>query len=277
MFQSFTLEKCLRRLKGKSLSFLKYPVEGGEPLTEKDIKSIEDVFRTHGSSARLLNGYGQCECGATVTTDISNHKFSNEASGIPLPKITTIGVFDDAYKELPYGQRGNILVHTEIGMLEYYKNPEATKEYFYVDSQGRKWSQTGDIGYINEDGSLVVLGRKSDYSIIAGKKLFNFDIERAVLKCNYVSFCEIQTHPEDENRLVAHIVWDNDANKELHQNPEKRDTYLIEIQEKVQQIMNCKEAVPSTFRIWESFPSAYSGKRDVAFIKTQTDNLIHLN
>ena len=97
------------------------------------------------------------------------------------------------------------------------------------------------------------------------------------MKCSYVSFCEIQTHPEDENRLVAHIVWDNDANKELHRYPEKQDNYLKEIQEKVLQIMNCKEAVPDTFRIWESFPSAYSGKRDVAFIKMQTDNLIHLN
>ena len=277
MYQGFMLEKNIQRLSGKSLSFLKYPVEGGEPLTEKDICNIEDVFKKHGSTARLLNGYGQCECGATVTTDISNHKFSNEASGIPLPKITTIGVFDDEYNEMPYGQRGNILVLTEIGMLEYYKNPEATQEYFHVDSEGQKWSQTGDIGYINEDGSLVVLGRKSDYSIIDGKKLFNFDIERAVLKCRYVSFCEIQIHPEDENQLVAHIVWENDTNKELHHYPEKRDAYLKEIQEKVQDIMNCKEAVPYTFRIWESFPSAYSGKRDIAFIKMQTDKLIRLS
>lgn len=83
MYQGFTFEKSIRRLKGKSLSFLKYPVEGGEPLTEKDVENIENIFRNHGSSARLLNGYGQCECGATITTDITGHKFSNAASGIP--------------------------------------------------------------------------------------------------------------------------------------------------------------------------------------------------
>lgn len=167
MYQGFTFEKSLKILKGKSLAFLKYPVEGGEPLTERDIANIEGVFRTHGSNARLLNGYGECECGATVTTDITTHKFSNTASGIPLPDITTVGIFDDDFNELSYGKRGNILVKTEIGMIEYFNNPEATADFFYVDENGERWSKTGDIGYMNEDGSLVVLGRKSDYSVVA--------------------------------------------------------------------------------------------------------------
>ena len=59
MYQGFTFDKSLRRMKGKSLEFLKYPVEGGEPLTEKDVANIEGVFRTHGSTARLLNGCGE--------------------------------------------------------------------------------------------------------------------------------------------------------------------------------------------------------------------------
>ena len=124
MYQGFTMENNLKRLKGKSLSFLKYPVEGGEPLTENDIKNIENVFKTHGSSARLLNGYGECECGATITTDITGHKFSNTASGIPLPKITTIGIFDDNFHELKYGERGNIAAKNDIGMLEYFKKSQ---------------------------------------------------------------------------------------------------------------------------------------------------------
>ena len=212
MYQGFTFEKSLKRLKNKSLEFLKYPVEGGESLTERDIENIEGVFRTHGSNARLLNGYGQCECGATVTTDITSHKFSNSASGIPLPDITTVGIFDDEFKELKYGIRGNIMVKTEIGMIEYFKNQAATKSFFHIDSNGETWSQTGDIGYMNDNGCLVVLGRKNDYSIINDEKIYNFDIERAILSLNIVKLCEIQTHPEDDNKLVAHIVWENEVN-----------------------------------------------------------------
>ena len=274
MYQGFTFEKSLKRLNGKSLAFLKYPVEGGEPLTEKDIENIENVFRIHGSTARLLNGYGECECGATVTTDITSHKFSNAASGIPLPQITVIGVFDDDYLELKYGERGNILVKTEIGMLEYFKNPEATRKFFYEDSVGNKWSKTDDIGYINEDGSLVVLGRKSDYSIIDGVKVFNFDIERAILNSDTVKLCEIQLHPNDNNSLVAHIVWENKTSAYLKNHPEALLEFLRNLQDVVYESMKCTEAIPHIFRIWDSFPSAHSGKRDINFIKNRTDDLI---
>ena len=277
MYQGFTFDKSLRRMKGKSLEFLKYPVEGGEPLTEKDVANIEGVFRTHGSTARLLNGYGQCECGATVTTDITSHKFSNSASGIPLPDITTIGVFDDEFRELKYGQRGNIAVKTDIGMIEYFKNQEATEKFFYTDINGDKWSLTGDIGYINEDGSLVVLGRKSDYSIINGNKFYNFDIERAILQSNTVKLCEIQTHPDDDNRLVAHIVWENEINSLLKKNPEKQEEYLSELQEVVLKAMKSTDAVPYSFCVRDGFPSAQSGKRDIKFVKNDIDNLIEVN
>lgn len=277
MYQGFTFDKSLKRLKGKSLEFLKYPVEGGEPLTEKDIANIEKVFHEHGSNARLLNGYGECECGATVTTDITSHKFSNSASGIPLHDITTVGIFDDNFNELKYGERGNVTVKTEIGMLEYFKNEKATKEFFYTDINGDSWSQTGDIGYINDDGSLVVLGRKNDYSIINGEKIYNFDVERAILNNNKVKLCEIQTHPEDDNKLVAHIVWENDINAILKQNPQLEKQYLVELQENVQEIMNDSNCIPYSFCVRSSFPSAPSGKRDIKFIKNDVDNIININ
>jgi len=274
MYQGFTFEKSLKLLKGKSLSFLKYPVEGGEPLTEKDIANIESVFRNHDSNAHLLNGYGECECGATVTTDITSHKFSNAASGIPLPDITTVAIFDDEFNELKYGERGNILVKTEIGMIEYFNNPKATAEFFYIDENGDRWSKTGDIGYMNEDGSLVVLGRKSDYSVIDGVKIYNFDVERAVLSSDKVKLCEVQPHPDDRNRLVAHIVWENDVNLILKHTPEKQAEYLTEIQKRVLEIIQLREAVPHCFCMRDGFPSAHSGKRDVQFIKTNIDGLI---
>lgn len=277
MYQGFTFEKSLKKLKGKSLEFLKYPVEGGEPLTARDIQNIEEVFRNHGSTARLLNGYGECECGATITTDITGHKFSNDASGIPLPDITTVGIFDDDFNELKYTQRGNIVARTEIGMLEYFKNPEATENFFHIDRDGTCWSKTGDIGYINEDGSLVVLGRKSDYSVINNTKIYNFDIERAVLTTGFVKLCEIQTHPENDNELVAHIVWENEISSQLKQNPELLEELLKQIQNQVSEEMKTEEAVPFNFCIRDSFPSAPSGKRDVKFIKSDIEGLIKLD
>ena len=161
-------------------------------------------------------------------------------------------------------------------MIEYFNNPKATAEFFYADKNGDRWSKTGDIGYMNEDGSLVVLGRKSDYSIIENIKIYNFDIERAILTSPKVKLCEVQAHPDDKNKLVAHIVWENDVGSALKQNPEKQLEVFAEIQKRVLDIMHLPEAVPHSFCVRDSFPSAHSGKRDVQFIKSNIDGIIEM-
>ena len=277
MYQGFTMEECKEILDKKPPKKLKYPVEGGELVTKTDIKNIEESMHDYvDKSVRLLNGYGQCECGATVTTDITTHKFSDEASGIPLPKITKIAIFDDNYRELKYNTRGNIFVKTEIGMNEYFNKPKETEEYFYTDINGDVWYTTGDIGYIKEDGSLVVLGRKIDISNINGVEIYNFDIERAILNCNKVKLCEVQTHPNDDNKIVAHIVWEKEFKQLINENPELEMEYIREIQETVRQVMNLEEAVPYNFCIRDTFPSAHSGKRDTAYIKNNVEGLIDI-
>ena len=170
----------------------------------------------------------------------------------------------------------HILVKTEIGMIEYFNNPEATKEFFYKDENNNCWSKTGDVGYMNEDGSLVVLGRKTDCSIINGKKVYNFDIERAILSFEMVKLCEVQTYPNDNNRLVAHIVWENVANITIKQKSEKQMEYFKEIQKIVMDTLGMQEAILSGFCVWDSFPSAHSGKRDIQFIKKRIENLIEI-
>lgn len=273
MYQGFTLEKSLKKLNGKSLSFLKYPFSGGEVLTAKDVEQIESVLKTHGCKARMLSGYGQCESGTTVTTDITNYKFSNSASGIPLRDIAIIVVFDENHKELKYKERGNIMVKSEVCMLEYLNNPKATEDYFYTDENGEKWCKTGDIGYINPDGSLVVQGRKSDCSVINGKTVYNFDIEAAVQTSPHVKICEVQTHPENPNELVAHIVWENEVAEIINNNPEKEIEYLKDLQNSLKNVLEHPESIPHLFCSWAAFPIATSGKRDIKLIKRSIENL----
>ena len=282
MYQGFTFDDSLKMLKfasifnKKPLGSLRYAFEGGEPLTSRDVKNIESVFGEFGSSARLFNGYGRCEDGSTITTDITSHKFSDNASGIPLPNITTVGIFDDNYRELQYGVRGNILDRSEIGMIGYYNNPEKTVANYFTDINGDDWSITGDIGFMNEDGSLVVQGRKSDFSVINGEQFYNFDVENAILSSGVVKLCEIQTHPDDSNRLVAHVVWENETKEYLRNNPEKLGDYLELLQRMVLDKMGKPESVPYSFCIRDSFPSAYSGKRDINYIKYDIDDIINL-
>lgn len=48
-------------------------------------------------------------------------------------------------------------------MKEYYKRPDATKEFFWRDPDGNEWGCTGDVGYVDPDGFLFVEGRANDY------------------------------------------------------------------------------------------------------------------
>ena len=42
--------------------------------------------------------------------------------------------------------------------MGYFKNPEKTAEDFYVDDDGKRWFKTGDIGQIEQDGCLRIVG-----------------------------------------------------------------------------------------------------------------------
>ena len=268
MYEGFLDEKLV---KNKDLSHILYPYEGGEPLRKEVSDKIEQVFRDHNCDAKLLVGYGQCECGATITseTPLTSHMDGNV--GIPLPGIN-LRIVDDEMNILSYNSRGQILVDTPCGMLGYYKNDEANKEYFHYDSDGTKWYCTGDIGKIDEDGNLYILGRASDSSMVNGKKVYNFDIENAIIKDSDVKLCDVIMN---NGLLTAHIVFNEEFIKNSDEDTVKNK--LASIQELIYQEMNDEELVPHQFKIRDSFPYAKSGKRNVLEMLTETEGFITID
>src|SRR5574344_1248739 len=209
MYEGF-LDKSL--VKNSDLSSLIYPFEGGEPLSSEVKNKIEAVFRQHNSKSNLLLGYGQCECGATITTETPT-KHKSGSVGKPLPGINIL-ITDENRQPLSCNTRGEILVDTDCGMLEYYKNEEATKEFFYVNNN-TKYACTGDLGYKDEDGYVFVEGRACDYSIINGKKIYNFDIEKSIIKDKNIKMCDVITNNE---LLTAHVIFTDEFLKNSNQN-----------------------------------------------------------
>lgn len=72
---------------------------------------------------------GMCECGGTITsTNAVSNKFGT--AGIPMAQVI-ISAFDlKTGEELTYGNRGELRVLSPCVMLGYYKNPEATAQFF---------------------------------------------------------------------------------------------------------------------------------------------------
>ncbi len=268
MYEGFLEEKLIGK---KDLSFFKYPFEGGEPLRKEVSNKIEDVFKKHNCNSKLLVGYGQCECGATISSEspYTSHKDGNV--GIPLPGVN-IAIVDDDFNTLKYNERGQIIVDTPCGMLEYYKNDAATKAYFHYDSNGTKWYCTGDIGCMDEEGNLYIHGRSSDCSFINDKRIYNFDIENILMQDKDIKLCDVLIN---NHVLTAHIVFNNDFT--ISATDEIINNKLIQLQETIYEVTQDLDCVPSAFKIRESFPYAKSGKRDTQKIKQETEGFIVLD
>ena len=91
-----------------------------------------------------------------------------------------VAVIDDKGNELPPGELGEIAVkrnNDPVFFLEYWKNPQATKEKFIGD-----WGCTGDQGKADEDGYLWYQGRSDDVIKSAGYRIGPAEIESCLVK-----------------------------------------------------------------------------------------------
>jgi len=91
-----------------------------------------------------------------------------------------VAIIDDRGTELPRGTLGEIAVHRvgdPVFFLEYWKNPQATKEKFVGD-----WGLTGDQGKMDEDGYLWYQGRTDDVIKSAGYRIGPAEIESCLVK-----------------------------------------------------------------------------------------------
>ncbi len=238
--------------KNIDLSFITYPITGGEKILPTTEKSLNDVLSQYGCKYHLVTGYGMCELGATATsTSMTNYKYGS--AGYPI-KGVTVAAFDiDTNEECKFNQRGEIRVLTPARMKEYYKRPDATKQFFWKDSNGNEWGCTNDMGYVDSDGFVFIEGRANDFfTTKSGKKTYCFDVEDVILQCNSVDQCEVVGVTTQNGYEVAYafVVIKNDI--------EDVDVLLDACREKIDE-----ESVPVNISVIDRFPIKPSGKRDM--------------
>jgi len=132
----------------------------------------------------MYQGYGLSEASPVISANsASKHKLGSSGA---LVNNMDLKICDDAGKELPIGQKGEIVIRGENVMQGYWKNEAATKETI-IDG----WLFTGDMGYMSEDGYLYVLGRfKSLLIADDGEKFSPEGIEEAISEqSKYIDQC----------------------------------------------------------------------------------------
>ena len=275
MYEGFLDEELI---KGKKLVGLANPFEGGEALSSEVKEKIENNWKKMGCNTTLRVAYGQCECGAQATSQSQNINHPEGSVGIPIPGVT-IGIFDDQFNELKYYERGNILINTPCGMKGYYNKPEETNKYFYYDKYNRKWSCTGDIGYMGENGDLFIEGRKEDFTVVNDTKIYNFDIENAIRSEHDIKMCDCIGRPNENGGkdLGVHLIFTDEYSSIYNDNKEKLMDRLYELQKIIYEKYYNFDMVPEFFKVRSSFPYKPSGKRDIESLGNETDGFIYLD
>ena len=250
-------------------SKMKYPITGGEKFLQKDERMITAFLKEHGCTAEMIKGYGMCELGGTVSTSSHAPEYSMKEGGAGAPILNvTVSAFDLATdKELPYGRHGEIRVLSPARMKGYYKNPEATAAFFKKDEQGNIWGCTGDIGYVDEDGEVFVLGRASDSCRREnGELIYLFDIEAEILKHDAISQCKVVDIEENGcQKLAAHLVF--------REGVKDREEVVSSIWDELRKTLP-PYMLPEYYKIRSSMPVHTNGKRDVGALKQDKTELV---
>ncbi len=164
---------------------LQYIISGGAPLDPQYVKE----FRTWG--IEILNGYGTTECSPCTAVNRPHHHLDGSVGQI-VPGLD-VRVTDE----------GEIVFRGDLVMKGYYKNPEATAE---VLKDG--WYHTGDLGYVDEDGFIVLTGRKKNLIILSnGENISPEELEMDLSHDDAVA--EVLVYDE-QSKIVAEIYPDEE-------------------------------------------------------------------
>ena len=123
-------------------------ISGGAPLGVR----LGHFFR--GAGVTIYEGYGLTETTAGATLNITGH-LQVGSVGRPIPG-TSIKIADD----------GEVLIQGPIVMRGYWQNDQANAEVF----EGDRWFKSGDLGRLDENGFLYIVGRKKELIVTAGGK-----------------------------------------------------------------------------------------------------------
>jgi long-chain acyl-CoA synthetase len=198
------------------LASLVQPEMGGANIPP----AIREVYRQRVGK-EICVGYGMTEAPATVTRTRPDAVFTPGLCGNPLPQYALeihgesgmLGA-GEVGEICVLGARGGPFAGIYTPMLGYWNKPEATRE---VLRDGRY--HTGDLGMLDEQGQLFVLGRKKEMIIRGGANIYPAEVERVLHEIAGVAAAAVVGMPDERlgERVVAYVeltpgtAWDPGA------------------------------------------------------------------
>lgn len=211
-------EKMMNSKKTKNidLSSLRVPVSGGDTMNIELENKINKYFEDNNCYHTIGQGYGMTEVSSSACYS-KESSYVEGSVGIPLIN-NSISIFDtDTMEEKMINEEGEVCIKTDTMMSGYFNNEIENNNVIKTHEDGSTWVHTGDIGKMNSNGNLFVIGRMKRMIVSNGSKIFPISIESIICKNPYVESCVVvgAEHKALRHVPVAHIVLnDNNIDKE---------------------------------------------------------------
>ena len=147
-------------------------------------------YEASGIEVRQLYGLTECNTGTVLDSENAIEKVGS--CGRPFFH-TEVRVVDDNGRELPPGEKGEVLLRAPNMMKGYLNRPEDTAAAI---KDG--WLHTGDIAKMDADGFLYILDRKKDMIISGGENIYPAEIEDALLNHPKVADVGVIGYPHEK-------------------------------------------------------------------------------
>jgi len=157
-------------------------------------KGIADAMQKAMPNAIQVGTFGMTETAGTVTTSRLDDPLEQRINrlGKPLPGLRVRIVDPDTGEDAGPGQRGEVLVKGYSTLEGYYKDAKKTAEA--IDADG--WYHTGDIGSLDEHGTLMFHGRFKDMLKVGGENVAAAEIEACLQKHPGVKLAQVVGIPD---------------------------------------------------------------------------------
>jgi len=171
------------------LSTVRWIFTGTAPLPPDTVRRAAAAW----PHAAIVNLYGSTEAGLAGGTQLAPKASLRKPGSVGRPQPgTLVEVREPDRRPLASGEAGEIWIKTSVPPRRYWRDPEATAAT-WPDG----WLRTGDVGFLDDEGDLMITGRLKDIVIRGGYNIAPVEIENAM-----------HDHPSVEEAAVKGVPHD---------------------------------------------------------------------
>lgn len=225
----------------------------GSKMSAKELDEMLEIARSNGLKCPICNGYGQNELAAGPVTINCNQYNINGSAGFPTYKTDIIIVNPDTLERLDVNEIGWVLESSNSEFLCYDGLPQQTENARVTLADGTRWFNSYDLGYMDEEGFLFIVGRTSRVVIREDHKISLDEVEQKIRGFSFIEDCAtiVSKQGGSVEEFVAFIVSNSkDAVRKI-----KESNSLHEYE------------TPSEFIVVDSLPYKTQGKIDYQLLQ----------